>query len=361
VTEAGPPPEPEEGPCWNEFGGNPQRTLAREDIDLGRPGKALWARGMGSYLEYPPSFCDGTLYINTNEGLTMALDADTGAILWRRQGGVHASTPAIAGSRLIVSSHDGSVTALDRATGKPLWKLQTEAKIESSPVAIDDTTYFGSTDGRLFALDVATGEVRWAYDTGGRINSSPSVWGNRICISTYAGSIFCLDRRDGSKLWSTYIRRDALQYESFYASASTDGERLYSMARTGKVVALDAETGEVLWTQHVNALGYSTPAIAHGMVFVGGYDGALHAYRATTGELVWESSVGNRVLAPALVVGDLVFFSTLTHTYGARVADGKVVWTYNVGKYAPGIATDRRYYFSLNGLLVAFPGRAGGA
>ena len=136
-----------------------------------------------------------------------------------------------------------------------LWKFQTEAKIESSPVAIDDVAYFGGTDGRLFAIDVATGKVVWAYDTEGRINSSPSVWGNRICITTYAGSIFCLDRRDGTKLWSTYIRRDALQYESFYASASTDGERLYTMARTGKVVALDAKTGDVLWTQHVNALG----------------------------------------------------------------------------------------------------------
>ena len=40
-----------------------------------------------------------------------------------------------------------------------------------------DTVYFGATDGRLFAVDVETGRVRWAYNTGGRINSSPSIWG----------------------------------------------------------------------------------------------------------------------------------------------------------------------------------------
>jgi outer membrane protein assembly factor BamB len=68
--------------------------------------------------------------------------------------------------------------------------------------------------------------------------------------------------------------------------------------------------------------------------------------------------VGGRILAPALVVGDLVFFSTLeTETYAARVRDGKVVWTIGLGKYAPGIATDERYYLSLNGLLMAFEGR----
>src|SRR3990170_3212150 len=66
--------EPAEGPCWLEFGGNPQRTLARTGVELGKPAKKpLWARGIGSYMEYPPSFCDGRLYVNTFDGLTLAL------------------------------------------------------------------------------------------------------------------------------------------------------------------------------------------------------------------------------------------------------------------------------------------------
>jgi outer membrane protein assembly factor BamB len=107
-------------------------------------------------------------------------------------------------------------------------------------------------------------------------------------------------------------------------------------------------------------LGYSTPAISRGRVFVGGFDGALRAYRASTGRTLWRSYVGGRILGPAVVVGNLVFFSTLEErTFGLRVSDGKVVWRARVGKYSPGIATSRRYYFSLNGLLVAFrPARA---
>lgn len=354
-----PAPEPEEGPCWTEFGGDPGRSLARTDLQLGKPvTPPLWARGMGSYMEYPPSFCDGTLYVNTFEGLTVAVDADTGKWLWTWEGGVKASTPAISGDTLVVSSHDGSVTALERATGKVRWQLQTNAKVESSPVAVDGVAYFGATDGRVFAVDVESGKVRWAYQTGGRINSSPSVLGDRVFVSTYAGSILSLDRRTGQEAWTRYIERDAFRYESFYASPSTDGERVYSMARTGKVVALDARTGETVWTQHVNALGYTTPAIAHGMVFVGGYDGAEKAYDAETGELVWRTDVGGRIIAPALVVGDLVFFSTRTATYGARVRDGKIVWSFDVGNYSPGIATSERYYFSLDGLLAAFEGSA---
>ena len=114
------------------------------------------------------------------------------------------------------------------------WRIETNAKVESSPVALDGIVYVGSTDGRLFALNAANGHVRWAYDTGGRINSSPSVWGNRVCITTYAGSIFCLRRDTGEKLWDTYVKRDAFRYESFYASpAPTAGGSIRPPARAG--------------------------------------------------------------------------------------------------------------------------------
>jgi outer membrane protein assembly factor BamB len=352
------PVEPAEGPCWTEFGGNPQRTLARTQLQLGIPAKKpVWVRGLRSYMEYPPSFCDGVVYVNTFDGRTVAFDAETGKMQWSWKSGTKASTPAIAGDYLVVTSFDGSITGLDRATGKVRWRVETGAKVESSPVALDGVAYVGSTDGRLFALNAETGRIRWAYDTGGLINASPSVYGDRVCITTYAGSIFCLRRDNGEKIWDTYVKRDAFRYESFYSSPTTDGRRIYTAARTGKVVALDARTGDIEWTQSTGALTYATPALADGRVFVGAFDGALHAYQAESGRLLWERNVGGRILGPALVVGDLVFFSTLeTDTYAARVSDGKIVWHVSLGKYGPGIATDRRYYFSLNGLLLAYEG-----
>jgi outer membrane protein assembly factor BamB len=219
-----------------------------------------------------------------------------------------------------------------------------------------------STDGRLFAVNADTGRIRWAFDTGGRINSSPSLAEGRVCITTYAGSIFCLRQRDGRKLWSTYVKRDAFRYESFYASASTDGQRLFTISRSGRIVALDASSGKIIWTDSVNSLGYSTPAVGRDRIFVGDFNGGLRAYRKTNGRLLWRSYVGGRILGAPLVVGDLVFFSTLeTETYAARTRDGKIVWRYGLGKYSPGIATERAYYFSLNGMLVAFRGKDGPA
>src|SRR3954451_72335 len=166
--------------CWRVFGGDEQRSLARPSVQLGRPSKILWARAVDGFMEYQPSYCNGTLYVNTYRGTTYAIDAATGQTIWRRRhGGPKPSTPAIAGDRLIVSSTDGTVTGLDRATGRTIWQLRISAKVESSPVAMDRTVYFGATDGRLFALATASGRIKWAYSTGGRINSSPSVFGNR--------------------------------------------------------------------------------------------------------------------------------------------------------------------------------------
>ena len=88
---------------------------------------------------------------------------------------------------------------------------------------------------------------------------------------------------------------------------------------------------------------------------MGGFDGALHAYRSTTGRRLWSRYVGGRVLGAPFVVGDLVFFATLeSHTYAVNTVDGKVVWQVKLGKYSPGIATENHYYLSLNGLLVKY-------
>jgi outer membrane protein assembly factor BamB len=350
---------PQHGPreiCWNEFGGNPARTLSRPNIDLGKPGKSVWASGLHDLMEYPPSYCDGYLYVNLERGRTVAIDAETGKTVWsRRAPGFTASTPAVAGARLIVSSHGGTVTAFERATGRTLWQLKTGAPVESSPVVVNDTVYVGSADGRLFALNVRSGRPRWIYNTGGRISSSPSVFRGRVCITTYSGVVLCLYAGNGHRIWASAVRRDFLQYESFYASPSSDGKRVFTVARSGKVLAFEANNGRRIWTYHLGAEAYGTPSVANGRVFLTDLSGNVTALRSTSGHLLWRTQVGGRILAPTMVAGNLVFFSTLSgDTYGARTTDGKIVWRFAAGKYSPGIATNRHYYFSLNGLLVAF-------
>ena len=86
------------------------------------------------------------------------------------------------------------------------------------------------------------------------------------------------------------MKRDAFRYESFYASASTDGRRLYTIGRSGTIVALDARNRRrSSGSRRSTSWGYSTPAVGDDRVFIGGFDGALHAYRKTDGKELWKA------------------------------------------------------------------------
>jgi putative inorganic carbon (HCO3(-)) transporter len=345
--------------CWNNFGGDQERSLSRPTVNLGRPTKLVWTKGLHDLMEYPPSYCNGRLYVNLEEGRTLAINAENGHVIWSRKApGFTASTPAIAGPRLFVSSHGGTVTAFRRSDGALLWRLKTNAPVESSPVAVRGVVYVGAADGKLYALRARTGKPVWIYDTGGRISSSPSVVGGHVCITTYSGLIACLRRGNGHLVWAVTVRRDFVSYDSFYASPSSDGRRIFTVSRSGKVLALAVSSGRILWTYNLGETAYGTPSIADGRVFVADLAGDLHAFKTTNGALLWQLHVPGEILGPSIVVGKLVFFSTQQgDTYAARTDDGRIVWQIGMGKFSPGIATDKHYYFSFNGRLAVFDGR----
>ena len=65
-----------------------------------------------------------------------------------------------------------------------------------------------------------------------------------------------------------------------------------------------------------------------------------------------------RILGAPVVIGPYVFFSTLEkRNFALRVSDGAIAWRLRLGRYSPGIATERTYFFSLNGRLIAVRGR----
>ena len=141
TTVAKPPPRApaSDTTCWLYFVGDPQRSLARPTIDLGIPKqRPVWHRRLRAYIEYPPTYCNGMLYVNTFKGGTFAIDSATGKVRWKRHfGGTMPSSPAIDGARLIVSSQDGTVTAVTRSNGRVLWRVRTAGPVESSPVVVD--------------------------------------------------------------------------------------------------------------------------------------------------------------------------------------------------------------------------------
>lgn len=122
-----------------------------------------------------------TSYLNASggrrRGMVAALDARTGAQLWRYEtpdssSGADAA-PALAPTTIIVSDLTGAGTfALDRATGVLAWRtpaLPGRFGPSASAVVIGDLAYVGSNDAGVYALRAASGDEVWRRTTGASI------------------------------------------------------------------------------------------------------------------------------------------------------------------------------------------------
>ena len=319
--------------------------------------------GSASYIEYPPSYCEGMLYVNTFRGTTYAIDAETGKM--QLDGDAVGGTQAVhARDRRAAPDRELAATGRSpRSTARPGGRCGRCRRAGRSSRRRSSSTA-SSTSARRTAgcsrVSPRPGRVRWAYDTGGRINSSPSVCGQRVCISTYAGSIFCLDRVTGARLWSrtSAAMRSATRASTRARRRTASGSTCVARSGQGRR-ARRARPGDLLWTARVGGLGYTTPAVANGRVFVGGFDGTLRAFRvderaASSGA---RGSAGGSSARRSSSGTTSSSRRSRSDTYGAASDGRKDRLAPADGPLLARHRTERTYYFSLNGRLIAFRGR----
>src|SRR5439155_24858595 len=104
------PPRPAKYPplaSWPTYGGNPARTHAAA-FRLRPPFRRVWTvYADSSFVEFPPVLDRGRLFVGTNHGLVLAVDARTGKVVWRRHfAGCVAASPAVAGGVVYIGLMD---------------------------------------------------------------------------------------------------------------------------------------------------------------------------------------------------------------------------------------------------------------
>ena len=105
-----------------------------------------------------PALHEGVLYVNTQQGALLAVDAETGEILWSDEVGWHAwSSPVVVDETLVTATCLGDVRAYSLADPRvpaKLWQVSLgESCLEATPVIWDGRIYLGSRDGFFRALD----------------------------------------------------------------------------------------------------------------------------------------------------------------------------------------------------------------
>ena len=117
----------------------------------------------------------------------------------------------------------------------------------------------------------------------------------------------------------------------------------------GVLHAVDAETGAEVWTYATQGEIKSSPVLAGGRVMIGSYDGYLYGLDAATGELAWQVETQNYVHAtPAVTTTASPTSGGCDETFhGVRISDGTEITSVPAGAYtaASSAIRDGRAYF----------------
>ena len=250
--------------------------------------------------------------------------------------GADVANPVIANGVAYLQDGASNVMAVRYATGQVLWTHQYNSP-EYGPngVTIADGMIYGVTATGVFALDAQTGEQAWYVTDFGppkaEFNIPPQVAGGKVFVSSSitvgGGIIYALDARTGATVWSfqTVIDKAGQQLKSTAGGAwdavliGADGsiyagignpylslqEAETSPSRelyTDSLVKLSPDTGKLEWYYqafpddfHDWDLQISpiyTVAGGRPLVLAAGKGGFVFAFDATSGQLLWKTSVG---------------------------------------------------------------------
>lgn len=239
--------------------------------------------------------------------------------------------------RLDRYDHDypGFLVALDDETGELLWRVELPTLASGDPALAGDTILVGDGSGTLHAVSTG-GERRWTRELGDAVRT-PTVVGDRGYVLDASATLYGFTL-DGERCWehSQSALWDGLLGggRPFAADSApaVDGSRVYVTVqadpegdRTAHVVAFDREGNED-WTYSFPG-GYeppNTPAVADGTVLVTGGDQIL-ALDATTGEREWRFVVGHEHAGPPATDGERVYVGA-KNLYALDSGDGTEQW-----------------------------------
>ena len=256
--------------------------------------------------------------------------------------------------------------------GRILWYYRVSA-VETSPLLVNNTLYFGTWDGHLYALDVRNPRrprLRWRFSADSEIDSSPAYSDGRVFFGTNGGHIYALNARSGRELWRGSSYSGLLHgREYFYATPTLAYGRVFIGNTDGTLYVYGQRSGNLLWAQHAGTYIYTAAAIWRREVIIGTYDGHLIAYNAATGRELWNHAAPGAIHGSPSIVNGIVYFSTCagcgqhgsryakagprgTHAVDAR--NGRLVWSFRDGQYSPVVADSQRLYVVGRSHIYAF-------
>ncbi len=243
------------------------RYVELDQIHPGNIGRLhpVWVFATGGEnrgLQATPLIHEGVLYVSADGSRVFAIDARTGAQIWRYDPKIPAETErvyccgsinrgvALYGDLVFVGTLDARLVALRRRTGEVAWETQVidwrqGYSITGAPLVVKDMVLTGVAGGEfgirgfVKAFDASTGELRWtAYTIPG-----PGEPGNE----TWPGDAW---KHGGGPTWTTGVYDPSLElvyWNTGNAAPWNCQVRKGDNKWTAATIALDADTGRIKW------------------------------------------------------------------------------------------------------------------
>ena len=332
-------------------------------------GKVVWNdtsllnSGEGAF-EIQPQVSGGRVYLASaygsgpGGGVLLALNAATGAALWRFNtviGGQPAGVTALPGLgsggawETPLVGTDGSVTFgignpyqsiggaidhpardlytdsevnLDGATGKLRWYYQAvpndfkDWDMQLSPIATTvngvPAVIGGGKMGDVYAMNAATGALLWKTPVGahnGTDNDSLLLLEHKLTIKlpytfepgALGGILTDMAVADGS----VYVATIDLALKATTMS-SVNGDAAGPGGESGDIEALSLATGKVEWDTKVSTLPLGATTVSNDLVFTTLFDGTLLALNRATGAIVYQHKLPTSANSPIAIAGNTV-------------------------------------------------------
>lgn len=285
---------------------------------------AAWAvplpgQGIFGSASTMPIIMGDTIYVQDLGNNVFAIDMATGNIKWKvlfNNSNIGPNGIAVGWGKVFGSLDPYNIVALDADTGSQLWRTQitnqptTGVDIQPSvynnmvyistvPGTSGGDFYTGGGIGTIYALDQSTGKIVWSFDTV----DTPELWGNKD-VNSGGGSWYspAIDTDTGMTYWGVGNPAPFPGTKDFPSGSSRPGPNLY----TDSMLALDSQNGTLAWYTQVRAhdlfdLDFQIPPVLasasvngtqQDIVIGAGKLGKVVAFNRQTGDILWETNVG---------------------------------------------------------------------
>ncbi|NNE90697.1 MAG: PQQ-binding-like beta-propeller repeat protein, partial [Verrucomicrobiales bacterium] len=297
------------------------------DQGLKPPLRMRWARRLEGTVKHLPVCGGGRLYTHTAEGQIIAVEQDTGRLLWRKYWpDVYLSftSPLYIDGKLLVPQagiKQSRMRCLDAATGELLWETPFTGTPSWSrqfpPVVHDGIAIYASGSGEY----AAHGSEKF-FTFGGE--PEPRKDGREVMSWIYSNDnpyypkdqkprIWAWDLETGDLVWDKEFSDEGvggndngiclldgkLYYSVFFGYATSQKKRRgLPVENNGLTACLDPKTGDVIWkTNDYYVTSKCTLSARDGRIFIGGFNRAqegtddrfVWCLDAKTGDLIWKS------------------------------------------------------------------------